>query len=163
SVLVSPVSGTQLSSDENYTATLDFGDGTTAPATVQLASDGTHLLVFGSHIYTEEGTYTITATVADEAGHTSTATATVVVPDAALEASGQSFTAVAGSPFSGTVASLDDANSYAPASDFTISIAWGDNSSSSGTAQSNGGGSFTISGTHTYAAAGVYTVTVNIT
>src|SRR5439155_15359956 len=108
-LLVTPVGGSQLSSDTVYTASINWGDGSgPLDATAELSDDGTHLLVVGDHVYTEEGSYTISATVYDEVGDLSSGTTSVVVIDAPLEAWGENFTAAAGVSFSGTVAWLDD-------------------------------------------------------
>ncbi|HLX07177.1 MAG TPA: hypothetical protein VKY89_04875, partial [Thermoanaerobaculia bacterium] len=46
--------------------------------------------------------------------------------------------------------------------DFTATINWGDSGTSAGTV-SGGSGTFTVSGTHTYATNGTFTVTVTLT
>src|SRR4029077_14902340 len=53
-------------------------------------------------------------------------------------------------PFPGTVRS-----------DFTATIQWGDATTTAGTV-TGGGGTFTVSGTHTYAASGPFSVTVTL-
>ena len=83
---------------------------------------------------------------------------------APLSATGSPISAQAGSPFSGTVATLSDGDSTAIASDYTATINWGDSSSSTGTISAGGSaGQFTVSGSHTWAAAGSYPVHVAIT
>ena len=91
------------------------------------------------------------------------ASESVPVSDAALDGSGLDFTTTTGATFSGTVADLLDANSYATTQDFTATIDWGDGSQPSAGTVSGSGGVFTISGGHSYALAGSYTVTVTIT
>jgi hypothetical protein len=64
--------------------------------------------------------------------------------------------------FSGTVANFTDANSTTSSTgDFTAEIEWGDGSSSAGTV-SGSGGSYSVSGSHTYATTGEFEVTVKI-
>ena len=64
---------------------------------------------------------------------------------------------------SATVATFTDADPNGVASDYTASIDWGDGSSSTaGTVSAAAGGGFEVKGSHTYAAAGQYTITVTI-
>ena len=156
SLLVTPASGTQLTAGTTYTASLDWGDGTSSPATGEVAANGTQILVSGAHVLSEEGDTTITATADDPAGSGGTASLTVPVSDAPLQAWGQDISTVAGQGFSGTVASFSDANLGAPLSDYSISIDWGDQQQSAGTAADNGG-SLSVSGrTHLHDAGPLY-------
>jgi PKD domain len=83
---------------------------------------------------------------------------------APLSATGNPISAQAGSPFSGTVATISDGDSTAVASDYTATINWGDGSSATGTISAGGGaGQFTVSGSHTWASGGSYPVHVAIT
>jgi hypothetical protein len=63
--------GTNSLPVSNYTATIDWGDGTTSPGTVVMTSTGYQ--VQGTHTYTNEGNKNITITVMDMAGGTSAA------------------------------------------------------------------------------------------
>ena len=81
---------------------------------------------------------------------------------AALDASGVSFSATAGSEFNGVVAQVADGDPTAISSDFAASIEWGDGGTSLGTV-SGASGSFEVRGTHTYANAGTYSVKVTVT
>jgi hypothetical protein len=63
--------------------------------------------------------------------------------------------------FSGTVASFTDANTGGSTADFTATIEWGDGSSSTGTV-SGSAGSYSVSGSHTYASTGPFEVIVKI-
>jgi hypothetical protein len=63
---------------------------------------------------------------------------------------------------SGTVATFTDPDTSATASEYTATINWGDSGTSTGTV-SGSGGSFTVTGSHTYADEGSYTITVTIT
>src|SRR5262249_28030290 len=62
----------------------------------------------------------------------------------------------------GTVATFFDANTNAPLSDFTATIAWGDGNISGGTVSSLGSGNFSVTGTNTYAQSGTFPVSVQI-
>jgi PKD repeat protein len=71
--------------------------------------------------------------------------------------------AVEGNPFSGVVANLHATNTSAPASQFTATITWSDDGSTTAGTVTGGSGSFTVSGTHTFVDEGSYTATVTIT
>jgi hypothetical protein len=61
----------------SFVASIAWGDGNTTPATV-IGSNGS-FAVEGTYTYTTPGTYTITATVADQEGNTFTVTGTAQV------------------------------------------------------------------------------------
>jgi PKD repeat protein len=71
--------------------------------------------------------------------------------------------AVEGNPFTGVVANLHATNTSAPASQFTATITWSDDGSTTAGTVTGGSGSFTVSGTHTFVDEGSYTATVTIT
>jgi PKD repeat protein len=119
----------------------DFGDKTTT---------GTG--VAPSHTYTAAGTYTVSLTVTDTSGLTGTATA-----KATIAAAPQPPVANAGGPYSGTIGvpvSLTGAASTDPQGQ-TLTYAWdfGDK-----TATGTG-----VAPSHTYTAAGIYTVSLTVT
>ena len=67
-----------------------------------------------------------------------------------------------GTSWSGQVATFTDTGSISPASEFTALINWGDGTSSAGTL-SGASGSYTVSGSHTYAEEGTDHPTVTVT
>jgi hypothetical protein len=74
-----------------------------------------------------------------------------------------SVIATEGQPFSGaTVATVSDPDTAATAGEYSALIEWGDGSTSSGTINGSGG-SFTVTGSHTYAEEGTYTTKVTVT
>ncbi len=75
---------------------------------------------------------------------------------------GLSLAGTAGTPLSATVATITDPNLSATASAYTATVNWGDGTNSSGTI-SGTSGSFTVTGSHAYAAVGSYPVAVTIT
>jgi hypothetical protein len=90
---------------------------------------------------------------------------TFAVTPAPLLASAVNFSATAGAPFSGTVATFTNVSPNT--SPYTAVINWGDNSSNSTltlTPSSSGNITLTVTGAHTYAAANAkgYTVTVTL-
>ena len=64
--------------------------------------------------------------------------------------------------FTDTVGSFSDTNTAKTAADFTVSIDWGDNTTSPATV-SGSGGSFSVAGTHTYAEDGTFPGTFTVT
>lgn len=145
--------------------TVDWGDSTTSAGTVTQTGPGA-FAVSGSHTYVDEGSYTIKVSVVDDGGSTTSASDTAAVADAALAATGvPAF--VSTNPVSQTLATFTDANPLATTADFTsgggsVTINWGDSTTSAGTLTQTGPGAFSVSGSHTYAALGPYTITINI-
>ncbi|HEY4912560.1 MAG TPA: hypothetical protein VIJ91_01405 [Candidatus Dormibacteraeota bacterium] len=91
-----------------------------------------------------------------------TAQVTVTTSEQPITAAGVSISATEGQQFSGTVATFTDPDLAAMATDYSATIVWGDGNSSPGTI-AGGGGTFTVSGVHTYLEEGTYNVTVTIT
>src|SRR5262249_53538220 len=87
---------------------------------------------------------------------------TLAVTSASLSATAVNFSATAGAPFSGSVATFTTPDKIDGAAAFTAVITWGDGSTTAGVV-SGSNGSFTVSGSHTYAAAGSPAVSVLIT
>jgi PKD repeat protein len=115
----------------------DFGDGTTGSgATV-------------SHTYVSAGTYTVKLTVTDDGGATGTTTTTVSVAPPANVPPTAAFT-----PTTNALALAVDASASNDPDGSVVSYAWdfGDNAKASGK-----------TATHSYAAAGTYTVTLTVT
>ena len=149
-----------------YSATIAWGDGSTSAGTVS-GSTGGPFTVSGTHTYADEGTFTTTVVIqdTDKATNSATATGTATVADAALTPGAPvTVTATEGSAFSGTVGSFSDANPGATTADFTATINWGDGSPpTAGVVSGPAGGPFTVSGSHTYAEEGSYTISVAVT
>ncbi|HYR15729.1 MAG TPA: hypothetical protein VEQ67_16160, partial [Mycobacterium sp.] len=152
------------STASEYSATVNWGDGSSSAGTVSGASGGP-FTVTGSHTYAEEGTYSTSVVIEDVDNPTNSATASgsATVGDAALTAGPVAvISGTEGSSVSGTVGSFSDANPGATAADFTATIAWGDGTSSAGVVTGPTGGPFTVSGTHTYTEEGSYSINVAV-
>jgi len=81
--------------------------------------------------------------------------------DPKIAATGHNVTGTEGAELSGTVATFTDPDASATADQYSATIEWGDGTESSGTV-SGSGGEFSVSGSHTYAEEGSYTVTTKI-
>jgi PKD repeat protein len=154
----------------DFTATINWGDSTSISTGSLTRTSAGHYTVTGSHTYTDEGSYTVSVTISDNGPGTATAssTSTAMVADADVLSQDATQPTIAAqiegaSPGSVALAKFDDSFTSAPASDFTASIDWGDTSSSAGSVSGSAGGPFTVSGSHTYADEGTYTVKVTLT
>ena len=149
--------GPELAGD--YSASIDWGDGTTTTGTITLSS-GTYS-VSGDHIYAEESApdhvgsnpYVIVVTINHEAAPIATANTSATVSDPAVVATGGfTFTAVEGVPSATqTVATFTDPGGAESLSDYSAMIDWGDGTAPTPGAISLSGGVYTVQGSHTYA------------
>ena len=142
------------------TPTMDWGDGTAQSNGTVDPNTGQ---VTGTHTYAEAGIYHGLIHFVNSDGRASTLQFDFKVTDAPLTATATQVSAVAGSSFSGTVATFTDANPLSQASDFSATINWGDGTAASaGTVATNAGGGFKVSGTHTYTTTGSFTTSITI-
>ncbi len=158
-------------------ATIDWGDGSAAtggqiayPGATP-ANSGTSFTVSGTHTYhSNPGAYTGTVSFTIDcglgSGNPSGSTHfTANVANQPPQASTISPIGVlTGQPYAGPVAAFTDANTTAGAGQYAATIDWGDGSAVvAGTISAgSGAGTFTVTGNHTYAAAGSFPVTVTI-
>jgi hypothetical protein len=142
-------------------ATIDWGDGSTSAGTVVSIAGG--VAVNGSHKYAKQGYFPTRITLSDSTGQIGQATAKAAVADTKFALAPVSIAAFSGIPFSGRIATLSDLPSGDTASDFTVSINWGDGKTSAGTLQSTSAGHFDVRGTHTYATTGTRSVVNSVT
>lgn len=151
---------------------IDWGDGTTSPATFVKGGKG-RILVIGTHRYSEGGTFNVSTQVLQTLYDNGKASALypMALPEITSTAKvmhagpittgGIAISAVAGQPFSGSLASFTIPSSPVPVTR-TTTIFWGDGVRSIGTIGASGS-DLTIAGTHTYRKAGKYHVHVVVT
>ena len=122
-----------------------FGDGSTGSG------------VSPTHVYADNGSFTAILTATDPAGADDATDTPVTITNAApVVAGGSDFTAVTGQSVT-LASSFSDAG--ANDSPWNYTIEWGDGSTSTGSTTSQGG----FSTSHTYATAGSYSVSVQVT
>ncbi len=152
---------TAVASD--FTATINWGDGSSPTSGVIASNPSGGFDVSGSHTYSSSGSETLSITIHDAGGSSATATATATVVGAPLIATATNISSEEGNLFTGMLAHFTDADPGVVASDYAVTINWGDGSSpTSGVIASNPSGGFDVSGTHTYAEEGTYTLSITI-
>lgn len=145
----------------DLTAVINWGDATISAGTITAAGSGIFDIA-GAHTYFDEGTFGTSFSVIDSVDtSTGNASGLALIADAPLNLSTSAFSFVPGVLDQPTVASFTDGNPFAPISDFTAIIDWGDGTISPGTITA-GPGNFQVSAGHTYASAGDFSVTVNV-
>jgi hypothetical protein len=149
----------------DFTATIDWGDGTTTTGTVTGA--GGTFTVAGSHTYAAAGTDTIKVKLVDDAPGTASATATTTatvsasVSTTSISAAGVPINVAQGNDVTNAEVATFTATGGAGASAFTATIDWGDGQTSAGTVAAGANG-FTVIGSHSYYSPGTRTVKVSI-
>ena len=156
---------------DDFTATIDWGDGTptTLGTIVQPGGVGTVYDVEGTHAYAKPGTYATMVVVTDVGGSTVSIPGTATVTDPALTGTAFSFTAQEDLN-TGTIllATIDNPNTLAGVSQLTATVNWGDGTGNFVVPVVLAGGTptdsiFQINSSHTYVEEGSYPVTVLVT
>lgn len=166
--------GNTGSTTSDFTAVIDWGDGSPTSLGTFSSIGGVGFNVEGTHAYAKPGTYTTTAIVTDDGGSTLTISGTATITDQAVVLAVRNFTAVEGQN-TGTIVlgTFSDPNPLATVSDVTATLiagGWGDTTPGvpvtlavrqiGGTAIST---IFEITGSHTYAEEGTFTVSITVT
>jgi hypothetical protein len=147
---------------DQYSADIAWGDGGYTPGTITFDGKGT-FTVKGSHVYEEEGAYTLIVYLHHDEAADSAVMSTAVISDPAVLGNGGY--AVLGHAGQDTgvqqVADFVDPGSTEPVSSYAATLDWGDGTTSDGTVAYDQG-FFTVSGGHTYKTSGTYRITVTI-
>jgi len=165
-----------------YSATVDLGDGAVAlPASAITYNAGSGVFTVtldavtaASHVFTEEGSFSVSVVISHGTSTPVTVTNTAVISDPAVVGTG-GFTfivaegATVASQTAQTLATFTDpgdpTGTVEAQSDYSASINWGDGTAIGTRTVANGGitfsgGVFTVNGRHQYAEEGTYTITI---
>lgn len=147
----------------NYSATIDWGDGA-PPSAGTITVAGSVFTVVGNHAYAEEGTFTITVTMTHLSTPTATTTSSAIISDPAVTATGGfTVTGGIGVPLSSQMlATFTDPGGLEPLGDYSALVDWGDGTPPALGTITLAGGTFTVTGSHTYAANGTFPAIVTI-
>ncbi len=151
----------------NFVATITWGDGHISAGTVTALATGSGLFsVTGNNLYATAATYPVAIAIQDNLGNSTTINSTAVVTSSVLTPIPTTIGFVTGvlPTNAPTVGSFLDFTAGATASNFVVSITWGDGHISAGTvtASSAGSGLFSVTGNNLYATAGTYAVTIAV-
>ena len=159
--------GPRNAAGQPFTATVNWGDGSTSPATVSAGATFAYNFS-GGHTYAASGTYDVTVAMTDKHGAAVISAPTrVTVGNAA-----PSVAAPAISPTTTnerTVTTFTVTGSFtnpggATDQPFTATVHWGDGSTSAATVSGAANPfAYRFNGSHTYALSGTYHVTVAVT
>jgi DNA/RNA endonuclease G (NUC1) len=146
--------GTSLSFDASTSSDPDAGDVLSYSWT--FGDGGTATGATPTHVFADNGNYTVTVTVTDSHGVSDTATLNVLVANVAPVITNFSASSPTSTGSASATVTFTDAGS---ADTHTALITWGDGSTST----VNAGTASSASATHAYASAGFYTVGVTVT
>jgi hypothetical protein len=147
----------------DFSATIDWGDGTISAGTVTDAGQGT-FNVLGSHTYARAGRYEFGVRVISGANQYSTTWYAIVSAGGPKNLVAQRVAAAAGQPFTDVkLARIADSDSGASAKDFTATIDWGDGISTPNATVIADAGHFTVLGSHRYDTHGNHTFKIQVT
>src|SRR5262249_8812109 len=148
-----------------FTATIVWGDGVTVTGATVVGSNGS-FQVQGGHTYSDEGSFPASVTVVRNADTSQLTMQGGVTVDDTDNLTGHSAPNVSGNPNQAltnvTVATFTGADPQNIPTDFTVAIDWGDGATTSGTLTLSGG-TYTVTGSHTYANVGQFTITTFMT
>jgi hypothetical protein len=149
----------------DYSADIDWGDSPSSMGSILFDSSAGVFLVVDNHLYGEEGTYDITATIHHDSDPDATAVSTAIASDQAVVPFG-GFTLIAtegsDSPSQPVAVFLDPAGAEAQG-DYSADINWGAGSNSAGSVSFDASsGLFLVQGSHNYADEGTFGITVTI-
>ena len=162
--------GNRGATSADFDASIDWGDGSAAsPGLVTLvggSASGARFLVAGSHVYIGAGTFSVTVTISDAGGSTSTITteATVLAPQITA-AQAFPIAAIEGHSTADNkvVATFSHGANLNPIGNFAATIDWGDGSPTvAGTIAAHGSGYSVLAPSHTFEGPGTFVLHVSI-
>jgi hypothetical protein len=151
--IVATLTGTAANATAaSFTASITWGDGNSSSGTLTADPNG-GFDITGTNTYAQAGAFPITVNVKDQTGNlvgTALGQANIAAATSSITATGTQVNATTGQQFSGVVATFTDSNAKAMVGSFTVTIAWGDGSTSPGTVTADPNGGFDVNGSHTY-------------
>jgi CSLREA domain-containing protein len=148
-----------------FSATITWGDGSTSAGTIsQPGGTGTPFVVSGTHTYAAAGVYATSVTVLDDTtSYVAPTPGAAVVTDPAPIINVSSLRATAGAATGVLpIATFTDPGTPHPVDQYTATIDWGDKSPPIFGVVTVSGPTYTVSGGHTYASVGLFTITVTV-
>ena len=148
----------------DFSATVDWGDGSEPTGAVVTGPVGGPYEVRSSHLYQAPGSFGVTVDVVGRSGDSLTLTGSVSVGAATLTAlAGSPVSSTAGAPARQPVGEFESSNPMSADSSFAATIDWGDGSpTADGAVTGPPGGPFSVVGEHAYRRAGTYAVVVQV-
>jgi hypothetical protein len=145
-------------------ASIDWGDGTTSTGWFTISKNKT-IHVKGAHKFASTGTFAVTVTISAKLPPKKAGTPLVITDTATVtqnSATGTTINPVTGTPFTGSVGafSLPAGDTTTDPASFKAYIKWGDGTRSLGSVTLNPDGTYDVAGTHTYASAGTFRITI---
>jgi PKD domain len=143
----------------SYSAAIEWGDGSSSAGTVSGVVGS--VSVTGSHTYQQAGTYRVEVTITNPAGRSTAVQRNLSVVDAPLRVYASDREAVVGvaTTTDTPVGVVVDGNPADPSTAHTSQVQWGDGNSSTAALQGSQG-LFQVFGSHVYAQAGLYPLSV---
>lgn len=147
---------------DHYSATIDWGDGNSAPGT--LTANGNQFSVLGAHAYAEEGSGVIQVVINHDANPAVTVSSLYSIDDPAVQLVAKTLAGTEGAALSGALlATFTDPGGPEAIGDYSAQIDWGDGVANSGTISfSSATGVFSVTGSHVYSSPGEKTVKVTV-
>jgi hypothetical protein len=147
----------------DFTASINWGDGTASTAGTVSSSGYQSFNVVGQHSYSTVGTFPIAVTVASPGGQATIINSTAVATALPVSVYPVQVIGSAGQPLVGTpVATFVDPYTTDNPASFQGIINWGDGTTSVGRVVAQGSGIYGVVGDHTYRAAGSYTLQIQV-
>src|SRR5438876_586987 len=148
----------------SFSVAVDWGDGFNTIATVTGGSGSfTVSCTPCPHTYAEDGSYSVLVTLTRTSDSTTASvTSTATVSESLLSMSTNPFPGIAseGSPLTGPTGTLSDPGSADPASSYTVTVQWGDGTTSTGGLAGAPANFAWSTGSHTYLDEGFFTITI---
>jgi hypothetical protein len=137
----------------DYSATVDWGDGSTPQHLTSITFDATTAVytLTGSHTYAGPGVFRPSIVINGTDGLSSpTIMETAIVSAIPIIVKGTALSGTEGKTISGSVATFTTTRTAAAAADYTASINWGDGTTSAGPVVKDSTGHFHVNGSHAY-------------